>query len=161
MKPALEVFHDPYRNSSRTPLPFAYTTKFDKYSKDKGQKSEIVSVRIFSFYFEGSKLVTFLAKTEYCQVNKIGSCHRKVYLKVQFCHILRTCQNVFTKCYNFLEGCYILAKNLTHFDPPKQKLNNLTDTNLYDIYIKLDDVMTTSERYIQRCICYVFVFPTF
>ena len=49
-----------------------------------------------------------------------------------------------------------MAKNLNYFDPPKQKLNNLTVTNLYYVCIKLDDVMTTSERYNDVFVRYLF-----
>ena len=39
---------------------------------------------------------------------------------------------LFTKYNDFLEVWSILAKNLTDFDPPKQKLNSPTDNSMYD-----------------------------
>ena len=42
-----------------------------------------------------------------------------------------------TKYTNFFGVCSILAKKVTNFDPPKQKLNNLTDTDMPIIYISI------------------------
>ena len=49
-------------------------------------------------------------------------CHRKLPLKVQFWFILRTWHYIYSQNTK-------VWKNLINLDPPKKKINNLTDPN--------------------------------
>ena len=49
-----------------------------KNTKDKMQQIEIVSVRLLSFYFGGSKIVTKVHLLLKLKLMKIGSCHRRI-----------------------------------------------------------------------------------